>query len=106
MLVAVGKRLFASMARFVLPTSIITAGVGTTVYTTLYELISLGFSSGRTPAEVIDQFERYTGLRYGTDTDFAAASATIAAQTGLSTFFCFASFIMILFLAPPSRVFA
>ncbi|WP_203824995.1 HAD-IC family P-type ATPase [Actinoplanes palleronii] len=100
------KRLFASMARFVLPTSIVTAGVATTVYTALYEAISHGFSSGRTPAEVIDEFERYTGLQYGVDTDFATASATIAAQTGLSTFFCFASFIMILFLAPPNRLFA
>ncbi|GAA2878055.1 cation transporter E1-E2 family ATPase [Actinoplanes cyaneus] len=100
------KLLFKSMARFVLPASIITAGVGTTVYTALYEVISLGFGSGRTPAEVIHEFERYTGLRYGTDTDFTTAAATIAAQTGLSTFFCFASFIMILFLAPPNRFFA
>jgi cation-transporting ATPase E len=100
------KRLFTSMARFVLPTAIVTAGVGTAVYTALYEAITLGFTSGRTPAEVIDVFERYTGMQYGVDADFTTATATITAQTGLSTFFCFASFIMILFLAPPARLFA
>lgn len=31
---------------------------------------------------------------------------TIGAQTGLSTFFCLASFVLILFLAPPTRFFA
>ncbi|WIM98460.1 HAD-IC family P-type ATPase [Actinoplanes oblitus] len=100
------RRSFISMTRFVLPTSIVTAGVGTAVYTALYEAITLGFNSGRTPAEVIDVFERYTGLQYGVDADFTAATATITAQTGLSTFFCFASFILILFLAPPNRLFA
>jgi cation-transporting ATPase E len=55
---------------------------------------------------VISEFERYTGLTYGSDTDFTAAAATIGAQTGLSTFFCLASFLLILFLAPPNRFFA
>jgi cation-transporting P-type ATPase E len=40
------------------------------------------------------------------DADFASASATIGAQTGLSTFVCLASFVLILFLAPPARFFA
>jgi cation-transporting ATPase E len=53
-----------------------------------------------------DEFEKYTGLHYSTDADFTTASATILAQTGLSTFFCFASFLLILFLAPRSRFFA
>jgi cation-transporting ATPase E len=64
-----------------------------------------GFSTGRTPAQVISDFESYTGLTY-TDADFTSAAATIGAQTGLSTFVCLASFLLILFLAPPSRVFA
>jgi len=34
------------------------------------------------------------------------ASATIGAQTGLSTFICLASFLLILFLFPPTRFFA
>jgi cation-transporting ATPase E len=65
-----------------------------------------GFSTGRTSAQVISEFESYTGLTYGTDTDFTTASAAIGAQTGLSTFFCLASFVLILFLAPPTRFFA
>ncbi|MEV6342994.1 HAD-IC family P-type ATPase [Actinoplanes sp. NPDC051851] len=100
------KRLFSNMARFVLPASIVTAGFGTAVYTALYEAVTVGFSYGRTPEEVIDQYERFTGLTYGSDTDFTTAAATITAQTGLSTFFCFASFVLILMLAPPSRFFA
>jgi cation-transporting ATPase E len=41
---------------------------------------------------VIAAFESYTGLTYGTDTDFAEAAATLGAQTGLSTFVSLASF--------------
>ncbi|MDP9794092.1 cation-transporting ATPase E [Catenuloplanes nepalensis] len=98
--------LLRNLGRFVLPAAIVTAGFGTAIYTALYQGISRGFSSGRTPAEVIHEFERYTGLTYGTDTGFAVAAATIGAQTGLSTFFCYASFLLILFLAPPARFFA
>ena len=54
---------------------------------------------------MISDFESYTGLTY-TDADFPTAAATIGAQTGLSTFFCLASFLLILFLAPPTRFFA
>ncbi|GAB7045526.1 HAD-IC family P-type ATPase [Catenuloplanes indicus] len=98
--------LLRNLARFVLPAAIVTAACGTAIYTALYQGILRGFSSGRTPAEVIDDFESYTGLTYGTDTDFTVAAATIGAQTGLSTFFCYASFLLILFLAPPGRFFA
>ncbi|MFI5845158.1 HAD-IC family P-type ATPase [Catenuloplanes sp. NPDC051500] len=98
--------LLRNLIRFVMPAAVVTAGFGTAVYTTLYQAISGGFSTGRTPDEVVAEFEKYTGLVYGTDTDFADAAATIGAQTGLSTFFCCASFLLILFLAPPSRLFA
>jgi cation-transporting P-type ATPase E len=80
-------------------------GFATAVYAYLYESVTEFIGSGRTPAEVISDFESYTGLAY-TDADFAAAAATIGAQTGLSTFFCLASFVLILFLAPPIRFFA
>jgi cation-transporting ATPase E len=99
-------RLLGNLARYVIPAAIITAGFGTAVYALLYEEVAQGFSSGRTPAQVISEFESYTGLTYGVDTDFARAAATIAAQTGLSTFACLASFMLILFLAPPTRFFA
>ena len=62
-------------------------------------------SSSSAPAHVIAAFETYTGLHHG-DPGFVAASAAIGAQTGLSTFFCLASFVLILFIAPPSRFFA
>ena len=100
------EHLLGNLARFVIPAAVVTAGFGTAVYAYLYMRVSQGFSTGRTPAEVISEFETYTGLTYGTDTDFAEAAATIGAQTGLSTFVGFASFALILFLAPPTRLFA
>jgi cation-transporting ATPase E len=99
------KHLLGNLARFVVPVAVVTAGFGTAIYAFLYKLVADGVSSGRTPAQVISTFEGYTGLKY-TDTDFTTAAATIGAQTGLSTFFCLASFVLILFLAPPHRFFA
>ncbi|TQM45074.1 HAD-IC family P-type ATPase [Pseudonocardia cypriaca] len=100
------ERLLGNLARFVIPAALVTAAFGTAVYAYLYKVVSQGFSTGRTPEEVISEFERYTGLSYGTDTDFADAAATIGAQTGLSTFVGLASFVLILFLFPPTRFFA
>jgi cation-transporting ATPase E len=97
--------LLGNLARFTIPAAIITGGFATAVYAYLYESVTQFIGSGRTPAEVISDFESYTGLAY-TDADFAAAAATIGAQTGLSTFICLASFVLILFLAPPVRFFA
>jgi cation-transporting P-type ATPase E len=98
--------LLRNLARFVIPVGLLTAACGTAVYTFLYESVSQGFSSGHMPAQVISDFQRYTGLTYGKDATFTTAAATIGAQTGLSTFFCLASFALILFLAPPARLFA
>ena len=100
------EHLLGNLARFVVPAAVLTAGFGTAVYAWLYQAVAQGFTTGRTPAEVITAFEGYTGLTYGTDADFAEAAATLGAQTGLSTFVCLASFVLILFLAPPTRFFA
>jgi cation-transporting ATPase E len=100
------EHLLGNLARFVIPAALVTAAFGTAVYAYLYKAVAQGFSTGRTPEEVISEFERYTGLTYGTDTDFADAAATIGAQTGLSTFVGLASFVLILFLFPPTRFFA
>ena len=95
-----------NLVRFVVPVAVVTATFGTAIYTALYEMITLGLSSGRTPERITAEFEQYTGLTYGVDADFTTASATMLAQTGLSTFFCFASFLLILFLMPRSKAFA
>jgi cation-transporting ATPase E len=97
--------LLGNLARFAIPAAIVTGGFATAVYAFLYESVTQFIGSGRTPAQAISDFESYTGLTY-TDADFAAAAATIGAQTGLSTFVCLASFVLILFLAPPARLFA
>jgi cation-transporting P-type ATPase E len=99
------EQLLRNLARFVIPAAVITGGFGTAVYAALYTRVTEFLTSGRTPAQVISAFESYTGLTY-TDADFAEAAATIGAQTGLSTFVCLASFVLILFLAPPTRFFA
>jgi cation-transporting ATPase E len=98
--------LLGNLGRFVVPTAVITAGFASAVYTLLYQQISQGITTGRTPAQVITEFQRYTGLTYGKNAGFAEAAATIGAQTGLSTFVSLASFGLILLLAPPTRLFA
>jgi len=100
------ENLLGNLGRFVVPAAVVTAGFGTAVYTILYRAVSQGFSTGRTPEQVIEAFEGYTGLTYGADADFAEAAATLGAQTGLSTFVTLASFGLILFLMPPTRFFA
>ena len=100
------EHLLGNLARFVLPAGLLTAGFGTAVYARLYTSLEGALSSSAAPDFVISEFESYTGLVYGTDADFAEAAATLGAQTGLSTFVCLASFVLILFLAPPTRFFA
>jgi cation-transporting P-type ATPase E len=98
--------LLASLARFVLPAAVITAVAGVGVYAYLYTIVSEGLTEADMPPGVIEAFEGYTGLTYGVDADFPEAAATIGAQTGLSTFVSLASFVLILFLEPPTRFFA
>ncbi len=98
--------LLATIGRFVLPAALVTAGCGVAVYTILYTFVSGFFAEDEPPAGVIAEFEKYTGLTYGADADFAEAAATLGAQTGLSTFVSMASILLILFLQPPARVFA
>jgi cation-transporting ATPase E len=103
------EHLLANLARFVVPAAVVTAGFGTAVYAVLYEMVRHGLTAGdsdRLTEKLVHDFGNYTGLTYGTDADYTTAAATIGAQTGLSTFFCLASFILILFLAPPTRLFA
>ena len=99
------ERLLANLAHFVIPAAVVTAGFGTVVYAHLYRVAAQDFTSGRTPAQIISEFEGYTGLTY-TNADFATAASTLSAQTGLSTFVCVASFLLILFQVPPTRLFA
>jgi cation-transporting ATPase E len=99
------EQLLGNLAHFVIPAAVITAGFGTAVYAHLYRVIADGFAAGRTPTQFVHEFEGYTGLTY-TNADFATASSTISAQTGLTTFVCLASFLLILFLTPPIRLFS
>ncbi|WP_245159634.1 HAD-IC family P-type ATPase [Blastococcus sp. CT_GayMR19] len=97
--------LLASLARFVVPAALVTAAGGVGVYAYLYTLVSSGLSASDIPAGVIADFEGYTGIS-SADAGFTEAAATIGAQTGLSTFVSLASFVLVLFLEPPTRFFA
>jgi cation-transporting P-type ATPase E len=97
--------LLSSLARFVIPASVITAGFSVAVYSFHSLSLSSGLADPKIPAFVIAEFEGYTGLP-ATDPGFISAAATLGAQTALSTFITFASFGLLLFLFPPHRVFA
>ncbi|MFC5060892.1 HAD-IC family P-type ATPase [Actinomycetospora atypica] len=94
--------LLVSLARFVLPVGILTAGFATAVYAYLYRLVSDGLTGGLDRGA--DIWEGYTGLAR-TDPDFVVASATLGAQSGLSVFVSTTAIVLILFLEPPHRIF-
>ena len=85
--------------------AVLTAVGGVAVYAALYTRVASVFADDKVPSVVVAEFERYTGLTRG-DPGFTDAAATIGAQTGLSTFVSFASILLILFLLPPTRLFA
>jgi cation-transporting ATPase E len=97
--------LLGTIGRFVVPAAVLTAGGGVAVYAALYTRLASSFTDDTVPSFVVAEFERYTGLTYG-DEGFTDAAATIAAQTGLSTFVSLASVLLILYLAPPIRLLA
>jgi cation-transporting ATPase E len=99
-------RLLLNLARFVLPAAVVTAGFAVAVYAFLFTRVTQGFNDPTVSEQVVTEFERYTGLTYGVDAGFTEAAATIGAQTGLSTFVSLASVLLIVFLEPPTRLFA
>jgi cation-transporting ATPase E len=97
--------LLSRLLRFVLPAAVITMIFGVGIYTFFYEFVLQGITSYHIPPDAAARWEAYTGLQYRVDEEFGKAAATIVAQTALSTFIAFASFGLILFLEPPSRLF-
>jgi cation-transporting ATPase E len=100
------QHLLTNLARFVLPAAVLTAGCAVVIYAFLYTTVTHAFDDPAIRDRMIVEFEKYTGLTYGVDADFTQAAATVGAQTGLSTFVSLASILLILFLQPPSRLFA
>ena len=101
---APAEDLLVSLARFVLPVGVLTAGFGTAVYAYLYELVRGGLSAPPGSGPGAELFERYTGLS-ASDPAFVTASATLGAQSGLSVFVSTTAILLILFLEPPARPF-
>ncbi|HEX8487834.1 MAG TPA: HAD-IC family P-type ATPase [Propionibacteriaceae bacterium] len=100
------ERLLLNLARFILPAAVITSGCAVVIYTFLYTTISRGFDDPDIRDRLIAEFQNYTDLTYGVDASFVNDAAALGAQTGLSTFVSLASIVLILFLAPPHRLFA
>ena len=96
--------LLVSLARFVIPVGVLTAGFATAIYAYLYRQIADGFTGTPFPA-AITLFEQYTGLTYGVDADFVEASATLGAQSAMSVFVSSTAIVLILLLEPPHRIF-
>ena len=96
--------LLVSLARFVIPVGVLTAGFATAIYAFLYTRILAGFSETPEP-RAIALFEQYTGLTYGVDADFAEASATLGAQSAMSVFVSVTAMVLILLLEPPHKIF-
>ncbi|MET0693791.1 MAG: HAD-IC family P-type ATPase [Propionibacteriaceae bacterium] len=98
--------LLLTLARFVLPAAVLTAGAAVAVYTYLFTTITRAFDDPELRLRLVAEFARYTNLTYGVDANFVEEAATVGAQTGLSTFVSLASILLILFLAPPIRLFS
>jgi cation-transporting ATPase E len=98
--------LLQSLARFVLPTALLTALIGVGLYTAFYLRVLQGIETYQIPPEVVEQFRDFTGLTPGSDDQLGPAAATIVAQTMLSIFITLCAFVAILFLKPPVRFFA
>ncbi|WP_433786279.1 HAD-IC family P-type ATPase [Actinomycetospora sp. CA-101289] len=96
--------LLVSLARFVIPVGVLTAGFATAIYAYLYRQILDGFTGTPFP-DAIRLFEQYTGLTYGVDADFVEASATLGAQSAMSVFVSTTAIVLILLLEPPHRIF-
>lgn len=99
------RRLLLELVRFVAPAAVLTAAFAVGTYTYLYTTLVDGFADPRVRDRLVTEFSRYTDLTYG-DPGFVSAAATVGAQTGLSTFVSLASILLILFLEPPTRLFA
>ncbi|MGB1250050.1 MAG: HAD-IC family P-type ATPase, partial [Candidatus Promineifilaceae bacterium] len=96
--------LLGSISRFVFPVAIISMLLGTGLYVRDYNGALRGASNTTIPDRVIEMYESYTGIEYGTE-EFGEAAATISTQGALSTFFSYTSFLLILFLEPPHQFF-
>jgi cation-transporting ATPase E len=96
--------LITRVARFVIPAGVVTAVLGVALYAAFYTLIRSGLNKGLIPADAVRKFEAFTGLT-GSDTSFNTLAATGVAQTVLSMFTSVTAFLLILFLAPPTRLF-
>ena len=95
--------LLASLARFVVPVGVLTAGFGTAVYAVLFRLVSALLDGAAAP-QLVAGWERYTGIS-AADPGFVAAAAALGGQSGLSVFVSTTAIVLILLLEPPHRIF-
>lgn len=99
--------LLRDLARFVFPVAVVTMLLGAGLYVWDYNRALGAFSRSDSGDPRVTLYEEYTGISLSdADTStFAAAAATIAAQSTLSIFISYTAFLVVLLLEPPSRLF-
>ncbi len=102
---ALDEDLIRKLVRFVIPVSVVTMVFGVALYTFHFERVQGDLESYTLPPFALRNFERVTGLSVNDGAEFSVAAATIVAQSALSMFATFTAFVLILFLAPPIRLF-
>lgn len=100
-----GEDLIRKLVRFVIPVAVVTMVFGVGLYTFHFERVQVDVQAYSIPDFGLQNFERVTGLSVDDGPEFAEAAATIVAQSALSMFITFTAFVLILFLAPPIRLF-
>ena len=107
--------LLPSLARFVVPTAVLTTLMGAAIYAIDYDIVLNAvkglYGTSGAPAragDVPDAFRRtyesYTGITFGSE-GYQNIVATVTAQGSLSIFISWTAVLLILFLEPPARFF-
>ncbi len=90
---------------FVAPVAIITMAAGMAVFTLAFNDVAARIAAGTFGDGYAAAVERLTGLAHEVSDSYTRAAAGAFAQSALSTFLTFTGFLLILFVAPPTRLF-
>lgn len=96
------------IAHFVVPAAIMTYLFGMVVYTvTVYVATVMELGLMVTP-EMVESFRTYAGITYDISASdaFVREVATLAGQTGLTSFLVYSGLLLVVFVEPPTRWFA
>ncbi|MCW5714664.1 MAG: HAD-IC family P-type ATPase [Bauldia sp.] len=93
------------LVSFVAPAAIVTMAAGMAVFTISYNDMAARIAAGTFGDGYAAAVERLTGFALAASDSYTRAAAGAFAQSALSTFLTFTGFLLVLFVAPPARVF-